>query len=257
MPSEERASVAGFDLRLQVAGSGPPLVYLHGPDGATWPTALDNLSERFRLYLPEHPGFGQSERPEWVDTIQDLALFYLDLFDALDLPPVNLVGHSLGGWIAAELASLCCHRLRGLVLVDAVGLKIPNEPRLDIFRLPLDGLVRAMYADSAAAERALAVALAPQEAPAHVRNRAMTARLGWNPYLSNPVLQSRLRRIHTPTLIVWGAQDLLVPVSHASLYAEAIPDARLAVIEACGHAPAAEQPEEFARVVGDFLAKEA
>jgi pimeloyl-ACP methyl ester carboxylesterase len=252
-PSEEQVTVVGVPVRVQMAGEGPPLVYLHGANGAVWPPGLDGLSGRFRVYLPEHPGFGESERPEWVETTQDLALFYLDLFEAMGLSGVNLVGQSLGGWIAAELASLCGHDLRRLVLVDAAGLRLPDEQRIDMFAMPPDQLVRTIYHDQVLAERVLAVAPTPDVIRAQVRNRNMTARLGWNPYLSDPALLPRLRRINVPTLVVWGAQDRLIPPSHARAYVEAIPGARLALIEDCGHVPATERPEEFARVVGDFL----
>lgn len=254
-PREERVTVAGVPVRVQVAGAGPSLVYLHGANGAVWPPGLDGLSGRFRVYLPEHPGFGESERPEWIETTQDLALFYLDFFDALGLTGLNLVGQSLGGWIAAELASLCGHHLRRLVLVDAAGLRRPDEQRIDMFALPPDQLVRTIYHDPALAERVLAVEPTPAMIRVQVRNRNMTARLGWNPYLSNPALRARLRRIGVPTLVVWGAQDRLIPPSHAYAYAEGIPGARVALIEGCGHVPATEQPGEFARVVGDFLSE--
>lgn len=255
-PRDEHGTVAGTAVRMQVAGDGAPLVYLHGANGALWPPGLDGLTDRFRVYLPEHPGFGESERPDWIETSQDLALFYLDLFDALGLVGVNLVGQSLGGWIAAELASLCRHHLRRLVLVDAAGLRLPGEQRIDLFALPPDQLARIIYYDPALAERLLAIEPTPELVRAQIRNRNMTARLGWNPYLSNPVLQSRLRRIRVPTLIVWGAQDRLIPVSHAYAYHVAIPEARVALVEACGHLPATEQPAEFARIVGEFLAGE-
>ena len=255
-PREERVTVADLPVRVQVAGDGPPLVYLHGANGALWPPGLNGLAERFAVYLPEHPGFGQSERPDWVETTQDVAIFYLDLFDALGLSQVNLVGQSLGGWIAAELASLCGHHLRRLVLVDAAGLRIPGEQRVDMFAIPPDQLVRTIYHDQAFAGRLLAIEPSPEMIRAQVRNRNMTARLSWNPYLCNPALQPRLRRITVPTLVVWGAQDRLIPVSHAYAYAEAIPDARVALIEACGHVPATEQPAEFSRIIGEFLAEE-
>lgn len=250
----ESVSVDGVEVRVQAAGNGPPLVYLHGADGAGWPTGLDSLADHFRVYLPEHPGFGLSERPVWLETTQDMALFYQDLFEVLDLTNVNLVGHGLGGWIAAELASLCCHQLRRLVLVDAAGLRIPGEQRLDMFRLSPDAVVQATFEDPAFAESALTMVATPEATRVQVRNRAMTARLGWNPYLCSPTLAPRLRRIRVPTLIVWGAQDRLIPVSHGSLFAQGIPGAELTVIDGCGHAPAVEKADEFARVVGNFLA---
>ncbi len=250
---ERRVQVDGTDVRVQVAGQGEPVVYLHGASGAGWAPGLETLAERFRVYLPEHPGFGETERPSWIETVRDVALFYLDLFEALGLHRVSLVGQSLGGWIAAELASLCCHPLRRLVLADAAGLALPGETRLDQFAMAPDAIVRALYFDQSLAERALAVEPSPEQVRAQVRNRAMTARLGWSPYLSDPSLRRRLHRVRVPTLVVWGAQDRLVPLSHGRAYAEGIPGARLVVIENCGHLTAVERPAEFARVVGGFL----
>jgi pimeloyl-ACP methyl ester carboxylesterase len=255
--SSQHVRVAGLEApaNVQVAGDGPPLVFLHGPDGASWAPGLSALTERFTVYLPEHPGFGQTERPDWITSVRDLALYYLDLFEALDLERVNLVGHSLGGWIAAELASVCCHALRRLVLVDAAGLALRGEQRLDQFALSPAALIRSQFYEPALAERALAQEPTEDGVRAQVRNRAMTARLGWSPYLSDPSLQGRLHRVRVPTLVVWGAQDRLVPVTHAHAYAESIPQAREALIEACGHLPAVEQPAAFARLVGHFLAQ--
>lgn len=250
---DQTLDVAGTTLRLQVAGHGPPLVYLHGANGAAWPPGLSALADSFRVLLPEHPGFGSSERPEWLETVRDLALVYLDLFEALGLREVNLVGQSLGGWIAAELASLCCHHLRRLVLVGAAGLTLPGEQRLDQFALAPAALTRALYHAQSLADRALAVEPSPEQVRTQVRQRAMTARLGWSPYMADPTLRDRLRRIRVPTLVVWGAQDRLVPLTHAHAYTDGIPDAREALIEACGHLPAVEQPAEFARLVGAFL----
>jgi pimeloyl-ACP methyl ester carboxylesterase len=253
MPEELSAKVDGIDVRIAVAGEGPPLLLLHGAGGSSWRPGYDLLARRFRIYLPEHPGYGVTERPDWLETVQDLAIFYLDLIDALQLAPVHLAGHSMGGWTAAELASLCSHPLRRLVLIDPAGLRIPGENRLDLFTFTPEQNTRAVYHDQALADRILSAQPTPEIMRAQVRNKNMTARLGWNPYLCNPALEPRLRRINVPTLVVWGAQDKLIPISHGKLYAQRISGARLATIERCGHVPMTEQPDEFARVITDFL----
>ncbi|MBI2756218.1 MAG: alpha/beta hydrolase [Chloroflexi bacterium] len=253
-PDERLVDVLGVQSRVSVLGDGPPLLYLHGANGPGWPPGLRALAERFTVYQPEHPGFGTSERPEHVETAQDLALHYLDLIPSLGLRTVCLVGQSLGGWIAAEMATLCTHDLSRLVLMGAAGLLLPDEQgRVDLFALNPEKVTRALFYDQALAERALAVTPTPEDIHAAVRNRAMTARLGWSPYMANTALRTRLRRIRIPTLVVWGAQDALMPRTHAEAYRDAIPGASLELIEACGHLPAVEQPAAFARVVGDFL----
>lgn len=255
---ERSVNVAGLEtpVRVQLAGpvSGPPLVYLHGSNGACWPPGLQALAKTYRVYVPEHPGFGETERPEWIETVRDLALYYLDLFDALGLSSVNLVGQSLGGWIAADLASMCSHDLRRLVLVGAAGLLLEGERRLDQFALSPEAMVRALYHDQSLAEKALAEPSTEQQIRLRVRNGNMTARLGWSPYMADPSLRGRLRRIRIPTLLVWGTRDRIVPLTHAHAYAASIPHARLALIEGSGHLPAVEQAAEFTRVVGTFLA---
>jgi pimeloyl-ACP methyl ester carboxylesterase len=244
-------------VRCQIRGDGPPLVSLHGASGAVWTPGLERLAERFTVYLPEHPGFGRSERPDGIESVLDLALVYLDLFDALGLRDLDLVGHSLGGWIAAELASLCAHQLRRLVLVSAVGLTIPGEERADVFLLSGEERTRISFADPALVEQALARRPTPEAQREQATNWNMTARLAWKPFMASPALAGRLGRIRVPTLLVWGAQDRIVPPVHAHAYARAIPGAEVALIEACGHAAAVEQPEELARVITTFLARDA
>lgn len=248
-----KANVDGIEITLSVAGDGPPLLVLHGAGGSNWRPGYDALAKRFRVYLPEHPGWGITDRPEWLETVQDLAIFHMDLIDELKLAPVYLAGHSMGGWTAAELASLCCHQLRKLVLIDAAGMRIPGEKRVNLFLQNPVEATRTLYHDQSFADRILALAPTPDATQLAARNRAMTARLAWNPYLCNPALEFRLRRIKVPTLVLWGAQDALIPATHGELFARAIPGAKVATIDHCGHVPMVEKPEEFARVVGDFL----
>jgi pimeloyl-ACP methyl ester carboxylesterase len=255
MPELQTTTLDGLDVRVSVAGQGPNLVVLHGAGGSNWRPGYDLLAQRFRVHLAEHPGFGVTERPDWLETVQDLAIWHMDLIDHLQLGPVYLLGHSLGGWTAAELASLCSHQLRKLVLVDAAGLRIPGEPRIDLFRQTSEQAARTLYEDQTFAERMLSTVPTAEMAKSQIRNKNMTARLGWNPYLCNLALEPRLRRVGVPTLVVWGKQDRLIPPSHGRLYAERIPAARLVQLNRCGHLPMVEQPEEFARVVGDFLAE--
>jgi len=254
MPEQLSTTLDGIDVSIAAAGEGPPLLFLHGAGGSNWRPGYDRLAERFRVYLPEHPGFGVTERPDWLETIQDLAIWYMDLIDHLQLAPVRLVGHSLGGWTAAELASLCSHPLRKLVLIDPAGLRIPGEQRPDLFLMNPEESIRTLYNDQKLADAILAMQPTPEQAQAQIRNKNMTARLGWNPYLCNPALEPRLRRIKVPSLIVWGKQDRIIPLAHGELYAQHIPGAKLAVIDHCGHVAPVEQADEFGRIVGKSLA---
>ena len=255
MPEQLSTNLNGVEVRISSAGEGPPLLLLHGASGSNWRPGYDRLAERFHVYVPEHPGYGVTERPEWLETVQDLAIWYMDLIDHLELAPVLLAGHSLGGWAAAELASLCSHQIRKLALIDPAGVRIPGEQRLDLFLMNPEENVRSAYHEQKFAETILALQPTPEQAQAAVRNRNMTARLAWNPYLCNPALEPRLRRINIATLVVWGKQDRIIPLVHGELYAKRIAGAKLVVIDQCGHVPPVEQPDEFARIVGDFLAE--
>src|SRR5882724_1063859 len=157
MPHQvETLTVAGATIRVFRGGSGQPLVFLHGAGGHTgWMAFLEELSRRFEVFAPEHPGFGQSDDPSWLDDIADLAYFHLDLLKALGLDRVHLMGTSLGGWIAAELAVRNTARLASLTLVGAVGITAGGEPIDDIFRMPVDENLRRFYADPERAARRL------------------------------------------------------------------------------------------------------
>lgn len=137
--SSERVTVAGATIRMLRGGSGPPLVFLHGAGGHTgWMVFLEALSQRFPVFAPEHPGFGQSDDPPWLDTVGDLAYFYLDLLSALGLDRVHLMGTSLGGWITPEVAVRNIARLASLTLIGAVGVTAEGEPIPDIFRMSVE-----------------------------------------------------------------------------------------------------------------------
>src|ERR1700681_1109102 len=153
---EKFVTAAGAQIRLLRGGSdgAPPLVFLHGAGGHTgWMAFLDELSRDFTVYAPEHPGFGRSDDPPWLDEIGDLAYFYLDFLETLGLDQAHLIGTSLGGWIAAELAVRSTARLASLTLVGAVGITAEGEPIPDIFRMPVEENLRRFYADQARAAR--------------------------------------------------------------------------------------------------------
>src|SRR5258707_6820735 len=152
--STEMITVDGTTIRLLRGGSGTPVVFLHGAGGHTgWIAFLEESSQRFAVYAPEHPGFGQSDDPPWLDSVGDLAYFYLDFLKALGLERVHLIGTSLGGWIAAEMAVRDTARLASLTLVGAVGITAQGETIPDIFRMPVEGNLRRFYADQERAAR--------------------------------------------------------------------------------------------------------
>jgi pimeloyl-ACP methyl ester carboxylesterase len=261
MPETRTVDVGGKQVRLLAGGGGPPLVYLHsaGAD-VEWGEAHERLAARFTVYAPAHPGFADSTGIEEIDGILDVVLHYVDLLDVLGLDTVPLVGTSLGGWIAAEIAALWPARVRKLVLCDAVGLWIDAAPIGELFGSTPQELARMLFHDQqhpipAMMNAITSIADVP-EAIVLPQLKAMeaAAKIGWNPYLHDPKLESRLRRVTAPTLVLWGAQDGLVPPVYAERWRDRIRDARLEVIDGCGHLPPVERPAAFADAVLRFLA---
>lgn len=252
--SEDFITVAGARTRLLHGGpaAAPPLLFLHGAGGHTgWMAFLDELARDFAVLAPEHPGFGRSDDPPWLDEIGDLAYFYLDVLKALGLERVHLIGTSLGGWIAAELAVRDTSRLASLTLVGAVGILAGGKPIDDIFRLPDDENLHHYYADPERAARRLGD-LAKVDMSLVAKNRTTVARLAYRPRFHNPSLAKWLHRITVPTLLIWGNQDGLVPPRFGEAYRDLIPGSRLVVLENAGHAPFDEQKDAFLAAFREF-----
>jgi len=249
-------SFNGCKIRLMRAGQGAPLLFLHGGGGApVWLPFMESLSQRFDVIVPEHPGYGASDSPDWLDNVGDLAYFYLDVIDALKLSRLHLVGTSLGGWIAAEIAVRSCASLATLTLSAAVGIHVKGVRKGDLFMWSREQLVRNLYHDQKLAEAALAQPVTDDAMMAHAKNQLASAKLGWHPRLYNPDLPKWLHRISVPTLLVWGDDDKLVPLPHGPAYAALIPGARLHVIESCGHVPHVERADAFVTAVTDFIGR--
>ncbi|HLK10010.1 MAG TPA: alpha/beta hydrolase [Candidatus Binatia bacterium] len=261
MPERRTVEVGGKRVRLLVGGHGPALLYLHGvgPD-VDWIEAHERLAARFTVHLPAHPGFAESTGIEEVDGILDYVLHYVDLLGALGLAAAPVVGTSLGGWIAAELAALYPERVAKLVLVDAVGLWIDAVPLGELFGSSPPELARLLFHDQQHPIARMMNAITslgqvPEElALEQMKAMEAAARVGWNPYLHDPKLEGRLPRVTAPTLVLWGRQDGLAPLAYGERWRDRIPGARLEVIEACGHLPPVERPEAFAAAVLSFLA---
>ena len=252
-------TINGVALEIVERGKGRPLLFLHPghPSGRLDPKAavLELLSERARVIAPTHPGFGATPAPRELTTVDDLAYLYLDLLDTLDLREVVVVGVSLGGWIAAEMAVKSTERISALVLANAVGIKASDrETRdiADIYAVTDKQLGELVWADPAR------MAPNPKTLPdgdliAMARSRESTGRYAWSPYMHNPKLKGRLHRVRVPALVLWGAQDRVAKAEYGRAYAAAIPGATFETIQGAGHFPHLEQPQAFARAVSAFL----
>lgn len=251
----ERMTVNGIELEVLRRGRGRPLVLLHGFDTVA-PRApfLDRLGSSAEILAPSLPGFGHSPRPPDFDTMYDLVRLCLALIDELPQGEIDLVGLSFGGWLAAEVAVACGHRLHRLVLADPVGIKLggPTERDiLDIFNLHPATVRRAAWHDETKAPDY--DALSDDELIVHARNWESLCLYAWHPLLYNSQLKHWLGRITVPTLVLWGDSDGIVTPDYGRAYAGLIPGARFESIEHAGHHPELEQPERFAERVAAFL----
>ena len=249
--------VDGIGIDMIERGSGRPLLFLHPEIGIerTAPV-LDHLARGARVLAPSHPGFGRSELPGWMNSVDDLAYFYLDFLETLDLRDVVVVGVSLGGWIAAAIAVKSTERLSRLVLGNPIGIKVADrETRdiVDIFAITEPEYNALAYCDPKIAERDYA-AMPDADVIVAARNREATARLAWSPYMHDPKLKHRLHRIRIPTLFLWGGNDRILSEPYGRAFCAAIPGARFELIERAGHFPHLEQGQEFARRVLEFAA---
>jgi len=253
VPDVRVLDVHGTPVHLLADGTGAPLLFLHGAGaGGRWLSFQAALARRFHVVSPTHPGHGGSPAAEWIEEVLDLAFHYLDLLDTLRLDRVHLVGASLGGWIAAEMAVIASHRLSSLVLIDPVGIKVDGWIYPFLFGMELPEVIATVFHRPEAA-----LALAPRDQSIDTlvelyRQNAALARVAWNPYLYNPRLLRRLGRISTPTLLAWGEHDRLAPLACAEVWRKEIPGARLQTFAHSGHVPHLEEPEAVAGTIVDF-----
>jgi pimeloyl-ACP methyl ester carboxylesterase len=256
MATNERLTACGIELEIVRRGSGRPILLLHGFQTVDLEARfLDLLARHGEVIAPSSPGFGNSPRPKDFDTVYDLVHLYLEMLDTLPGDKVALVALSFGGWLAAEIAVSCSHRLAKLVLVDPVGIKVSDRETpdiLDLFEKSPDEVRRRSWHDpdrfapdfNAMSDEALVV---------YARNREALCVYAWHPYMYNPQLPRWLNRIKVPTLLVWGASDRVVSPDYGRAYSRLIPGARFELIEGAGHHPEIEQPEMFVERVLRFL----
>jgi len=257
--TEGTTKVAGLDLHIVKGGSGDPLLVLHDEMGQTAPLRYaEELARDFTLHMPAHPGFGITERLDWIMTMRDLAGWYLRALEELRLERVNVLGFSLGGWLAAEMACQSPQAFGKMALVAPAGIKPPTGEILDMFLIVAKEYLKVSFLDpNSTLEYPI---ICPEEAsPEQVElwelAREEACRLSWRPYMHHQALPHLLGRLKDlPTLLVWGEQDPVIPVSAGEAYQQAIQGARLEILSGCGHHPESEKTEEFVGLIRNFFA---
>ena len=248
---EDHYDVSGVDTAVLTAGDGPPLVFLHGGGTATGFDPLLPLAERFRLIVPHHPGFGASADDPAVDSLHDYVLHYLDLVDELGLDQFALAGHSLGGNLAALFAIQQAERVRRLVLAAPIGLTVPDHPTVDFFSLDGEEVMERLTADPS-------IFAGPPPSPEFLADRyreaTSLARIGWK-RPPDRKLRRWLHRVTTPTLVLWGDLDRMVPVEQAQVWVDLLPNAETRVLPGVGHL-LFDESREAVDAIGDFVGAE-
>ena len=245
--------VNGLNTAYRRKGSGEAVLFLHGA-GSTrmWLPMYERFSEAVDFIAPEHPGFGETPRPDWLENFNDLVVHYDQFLAELEIEDIHLVGWSLGGWTAAEFASYYPRRLKSLTLIVPIGLRLVGNPGVDFFKLLPEELVDLLFNDKTALEE---VAPDPDDfeeiCQAHYEASTF-AKLIWSPRY-NLALEHRLQRLDCPALVVKAEDDRLVPGEMADRFAEVIPGTGTITIPETGHALCIERPHETAAAILDFI----
>jgi pimeloyl-ACP methyl ester carboxylesterase len=242
----------GLVVRVEESGSGRPILVLHGGASVQSVKGLAAaLSHRAHVLVPTHPGFEGEPRPDWFDRIDDLALAYLELLERLDLHDVLVIGSSVGGWIASEMAVHDTSRLSGLVLIDAVGIQVDGHPAADVSSITPNELM-ALSFHNPAAFRVDPATVTPEQAALRAGNIKTLYLYDQGLNMADPKLRRRLKRVNIPALVVWGESDRVVDPEYGRAYARALGNARYEVIPEAGHLPQLEQPERLLKLVREF-----
>lgn len=246
---ETQIQVQGIRARMFRGGQGEPVMLLHGAAGLSrWTAFLETIASGFDLLVPEHPGFGTSDDPASIATIADLADYYLAAIETLRLPRLHLIGSSMGGWLAAEVAVRAPSLLASLTVIGPAGLR----PRTAAPAPTPEEQTRRMFHNQQIVERILAEPLSDEQKRIQQKNRQTVAKLGAGSYC-NPALEAALQDVKLPALVVWGDQDQIVPVEQAALWAQALPQAQTLIVEHSGHLPHYEHPTLVGEKILNFL----
>ncbi len=255
MPETINLEMRGGDFQavIETAGQGPPLLYLHGAVGQKgWAPFLQRLSENFTVYAPYFPGYGEATGLDHLADLTDLTLYHLELLDSLSVERADVVGHFLGGMVAAEMAAFSPSSVNRLVLASPAGVWRDEAPVADLLALSSDELSQELGAtpDTVSSLDGIADMLARDR----MQDIAAAGKFLWP--LPDRGLNRRAYRIKAPTLILWGERDNINPPGYADDFKGLIAGSRTGTLANAGHLLMLEQPEGFAVAVRAFLSEE-
>jgi len=251
---EFREKIYGCDVSVKRKGKGETVLFLHGGRGApAWLPFMDKLSNTFELYVPEHPGYGQSDVPDWLEKMEDIGYFYLEFIEHFKLQDIHVVGSSIGAWIAAEMCIRNTTKVKSLVLVAPAGLALQAQFGLDPFISSDDEFTKKAFYDQKIADGMVNQTVSEEAMELNLKNKTTGAMLSWKPRIYSPQMEKWLSRINIPTLIVSGSHDNICPLEQSKLFNKLIENSRLVIIEKCGHLPHIEKTEEYCDLITNFI----
>ncbi len=245
--------IAGVKLQVRRAGKGAPVLVLHHDFGMPEKSPfLDALAAKYDVIVPTHPGWGHSQRPEWMRSVRDIAAMYRMVLPELGVDKVSLVGLGFGGWIGAEMLTFSSKDVGSAVLVGSMGIKPPEGYILDQAIVSYIDYAKAAFHDPKAFTTNYGDVTTDQLEEWDIA-REMCFRIAWKPYMYSQTLPHLLRSVKTPALLVWGENDAIVPASAAQAFKKALPNAKLQIVKGSGHAVALEKPADLAKIVDTFI----
>ena len=256
--TEERLQVAGGEMHVLKGGNGDPLLVLHDEMGQPgWLRLHEELARNYTVYAPSLPGFGVTDRMDWIMNVRDMACWTLWAMEDLGLSNPNVLGFSLGGWIAAEMATQNPGAFRKMALAAPAGILPPTGEILDMFLVVSKEFITAGVHNPVGAAEFQQICPdepTPEMVEAWETAREEACRLTWRPYMHDRSLPHRLGRLRNlPSLIAWGRHDEVVPPSAGEVYNDSISGSRLETLEGCGHRSDIEKPEELVALLRDFF----
>ena len=247
----EELTVDGVKTVVHTAGKGEPLVVFHGAGTVDGFDFAEPWTEKYRVIVPYHPGFGESGDDTTFTDIHDYVMHYLELFDGLKVDTMTIVGLSMGGYLAAKFASEHGYRVKKLVLIAPYGMNVPEHPTLDLIAVPGEELVPMLVSNFESFKKRLPEKPDAEFIGARYREATSFARLFWE-HPTDPKFPRYLHRVKMPTLIVWGEEDRLIPVQQAQVWRKHIPNSEVMIVKGAGHIVQADKPE-VVDAIGRFL----